>query len=93
MVPALFFNLRRALLPLMGNETYTAMAAAAEQVAARGQMRSNATREEKAPGAGAGAGTGGEEDEDEVEASATKRPRVECSKEGGCPVVFDEMFE
>ena len=92
MVPALFFNLRRALLPLMGNETYTAMATVAEQIAARGQMRSNATREEKAP-AGAGAGAGAGEDEDEVEASATKRPRVECSKEGGCPIVFDEMFE
>jgi hypothetical protein len=37
MVPGLFFNLRRALLPLLADETYEAMRAVGQEVERRGK--------------------------------------------------------
>jgi hypothetical protein len=64
MVPALFFNLRRALVPLLADEAYEAMAAVAAAAEARGRNpmhrppQAKKSREGVAPGSSSGPDAG-----------------------------------
>ena len=98
MVPALFFNLRRALVPLMHDDSYAAMAAVAERIEKAGLSRSESTKGKAAQKAsGSGSGMGGvdrkeqEDGEGEVEDEGkgggirppTKRSRKDTCRPSG----------
>lgn len=91
MVPALFFNLRRALVPMMSDEIYTVMGEVTNRISKAGLQRysSQSTRgkkisddpEDHDDGEGGGEATG----------PHTKRPRKGDSTcgPGGCEIDFD----
>jgi hypothetical protein len=58
MVPALFFNLRRALVPLLADEAYEAMAAVAAAAEARGRNPMHRPPQAKKPREGVAPGSG-----------------------------------
>ena len=108
MVPALFFNLRRALVPLMHDDSYAAMAAVAERIEKAGISRSESTKgkaAQKASGSGSGVegvehkeqenedGEGDDEGKGGVR-PPTKRSRKDtCRPDGqGCPIDFDQLL-
>ena len=101
MVPALYFNLRRALLPLMADEAYSAMASISDRIAAAGLSRSNAHPSSRSNKGKEGqpmrvttAELGPSDEAQEHGGSPAKRARGEppvCGPQG-CPVDYDELF-
>lgn len=87
MVPNLFYNLKRALMPLLHDDTYVAMAAVTTAI-----EENNATTKSRAPGSGAAkraaisAGAEGDSKRSKVDAAAA----AVANTESAAAVVGDE---